>query len=83
MTGRIKNWLGRVSMLFTLVAVSLAPHFALAVPDPWTFICDSDSCDTYFRQTAEGWTLVIICADGDFGSWTGDGLWCGTLTCDA
>ena len=81
MTDKIKTGFARATMVITLIIALMAPHFALAVPDPWTFICDTDNCDTFFRQTEEGWTLIIVCADGDFDHSEGTGIWGGTITC--
>ena len=66
---------GRILICTLFVAVSLA-----AAAD-WTFICDTDNCDTYLLQEEDGWYMEIDCEDGDSGSWSGPGIYGGTITC--
>ena len=65
----------RVLVCTLLVAVSIAAAV------PWTFICDTDNCDTYVLQKEDGWYMEIKCADGDSGKWSGPGIYGGTITC--
>ncbi|MCY4204766.1 MAG: hypothetical protein OXE92_03465 [Bacteroidetes bacterium] len=44
---------GRILICTLFVAVSLA-----AAAD-WTFICDTDNCDTYLLQEEDGWYMEI------------------------
>ena len=67
----------RILICILFVAVSLAA----ATETDWTFICDTDNCDTYLKQYETSWVMVISCADGDYGEYYGYGIYEGTISC--
>ncbi|MDE2955503.1 MAG: hypothetical protein OXU68_00625 [Bacteroidota bacterium] len=80
MTRVLSGWPRRSLVVFAPILAILGHSLVLAAAE-WTFVCDSSHCDTYFRQDEDGWVLRITCADGDYGGWSGSGVYAGTITC--